>query len=171
MSDRAPPGTLDSAEPLCKDEVIFTEAGVRYAAYAWEIHSRFLSHSIGSMSMNIGGKSGQQVPSHTGVKQGCPLSPTLFGLFADPLHRHLMLRCPGEGPQLGSGQRVPDLGYADDFVLMVSSADGLQRLIDAAVEFCAQVGMCISGDKTKVLVFCKTLPGPYQWVFAGSPLH
>ena len=124
-----------------------------------------------TVSMNIGGKSGQRFTSHTGVKQGCPLSPTLFGLFVDGLHRHLLQRCPAEGPQLRSGQRVPDLGYVDDFVLLASTPEGLQRLIDAAAEFCTQVGMQISSEKTKVLVFGSSLPGPHQWYCDGSPLE
>ena len=36
--------------------------------------------------ININGRVGPVVSSQTGVKQGCPLSPTLFGLFDDGVH-------------------------------------------------------------------------------------
>ena len=42
------------------------------------------------LTININGSSGKTVQSHTGVKQGCPLSPTLFGLYIDGMHRFLM---------------------------------------------------------------------------------
>ena len=73
------------------------------------------------LSMNINGRVGHAVASQNGVKQGCPLSPTLFGLFADGLHRYLKLYCPDEGFALADGTVVPHLGYADDFVLLAGS--------------------------------------------------
>lgn len=123
-----------------------------------------------TVAMKLGERRGQSLPSETGLKQGCPLSPTLFGLFADGLHRHLLQKCPGVGPQLRNGLYVPDLGYADDFALLATTPDGLQSLIDAAAEFCAQTGMIIGADKTKVVVFSPQLPGPYQWLCGGVPL-
>ncbi len=122
-----------------------------------------------SMSINVEGRTGQPFSSFTGVKQGCPLSPMLFESFIDGLHRHLLWRCPDEGPQLRCGQRVPDLAYADDFVLMAATPTGLQRLLDAAVEFCQLVGMVISVEKSKVMVFTEKFPGPYEWLC--SPLQ
>lgn len=123
------------------------------------------------VSMNIEGKTGQQLPSKTGVKQGCPLSPTLFGLLLDGLHRHLKVSCPDAGLEVHNGLRVAELGYADDFVLLASSANELQKLIDATAEFCAFIGMIVSTEKTKVLVFSTHHPGPLQWSCAGQPLH
>ena len=124
-----------------------------------------------TVAMKIGNRMGPGLPSETGLKQGCPLSPTLFGLFADGLHRHLLQRCPGVGPPLRNGTYVPDLGYADDFALLATTPADLQRLIDAAVEFCDQTGMVISVDKTKVVVFCSCVPGPFEWHCGGAPLH
>ena len=140
------------------------------------VHGRMLRalqslYDNSRLSVNVQGRIGQNVPSRTGLKQGCPLSPTLFGLFADGLHRYLLARCPGRGPLLSDGRRIPDLGYADDFVLLADSPKGLQELIDATAEFCAATGMQISTDKTKVLVFSQVWPGPYQWMCADQPLE
>lgn len=73
----------------------------------------------------------------------------MFGLFADGLHRFLAAQCPDIGPRLSDGCRVPDLGYADDFVLVAESPQALQALMNATVQFCAATGMLISIDKTK----------------------
>jgi hypothetical protein len=63
--------------------------------------------------------------SSIGVKQGCPLSPTLFGLFLDDLEQWVM---GADGVKLPTlrGQRVPPLSYADDLLLVSVTAVGLQ---------------------------------------------
>ena len=62
------------------------------------------------LSVNISDRVGHAVSSQTVVKKGCPLSPTLSGLFADGLHRCLKLCCPDEGLPLADGTPVPNLG-------------------------------------------------------------
>ena len=94
-----------------------------------------------------------------------------YHYFADGLHRHLLKSCPEVGPQLRSGSCVPDQGYADDFALLATTLADLQRLIDAAPEFCELTGMVISIYKTKVDVFSSSLPGPYMWLCGGAPTH
>ena len=93
------------------------------------------------LTIKINGRSGKTVLSQTGVKQGCPLSPTLFGLDIDGMHRFLMASGPVDVPVLSSGVQVTGLAYADDVALMAESPQGLQRLIDLVCEFCVFMGM------------------------------
>ena len=48
-----------------------------------------------------------------GVKQGCPLSATLFGLFVDGMEQHLMDTLGHNAPSL-SGVLISLILYADD---------------------------------------------------------
>ena len=72
------------------------------------------------LTININSRSGKTMQSHTGVKQGCPLSLTLFGLYIDGMHRFLMSSGLVDVPVLSTGVQVPDLAYADDVTLMAS---------------------------------------------------
>jgi len=119
--------------------------------------------------MKVQGRTGINLPSQTGLKQGCPLSPTLFGIFVDGLFYYLATHCQDLGGQLGNAFRIRILGYADDFVLISDTAAGLQRLIDCAYQWCSLVGMILSFPKTKVMIFkAQGLPSPPLFVPAMS---
>ena len=49
----------------------------------------------------INGRQGLPLVSGSGVRQGCPLSPTLFGLLADGLHHFLQAAVAIDGLILG----------------------------------------------------------------------
>jgi hypothetical protein len=140
------------------------------------VHGRML-HALQSLyadcgiTLKVSNRLGDTLPSCTGVKQGCPLSPTLFGLLADGLHRHLVAVCPDAGLRLDDATSVLDLEYADDFDLLSGSPAGLQRLIDEAHCFFVSLGMQISVTKTKVMVFGVPLPIPYTWSCGGQLLE
>lgn len=87
-------------------------------------------YSSGTLSMKVAGTAGGPRIQQMGVRQGCPLSPTLFGLFFDGLHDHLHSCASASGIQLRSGKWVSSLVYADDVVLLSWSASGLQLLLD-----------------------------------------
>jgi len=74
--------------------------------------------------------------STMGVKQGCPMSPTLrlFGLYIDQLETHLQYHAQ-DALEL-QGQKVSILLYADDIVLMSRSPAGLQHLLHVLQLFC-----------------------------------
>ena len=85
------------------------------------------------------------------VKQGCPLSPTLFGLYIDKLEEWLNLQ-DGEGALMGEFV-IRLLLYADDLILIAKSALGLQEHLLSLEHFCRVVGMQVNTSKTKVVVF------------------
>ena len=67
---------------------------------------------------------GTHTPFHIGVglRQGCPLSTTLFNLYIWDLHQQLKGTRAGVqlgGRQAANGQLVTDLAYADDVALNV----------------------------------------------------
>lgn len=101
--------------------------------------------------MKVLGKAWAAGTATVAVRQGCPLSPTLIGVFFDDLHARLLLDCPEAGLSC-QGIPVPALFYADDVVLLSSTAAGLQQLSDSVQGFCVANGLT-SLPKTAVVVF------------------
>ena len=88
-----------------------------------------------------------------GVKQGCPLSPTLFGMYLDDLEQvfrvhHDLLDLPSL-----LVQRVPVLLYADDLALVATSPEGLQAQLDLLHAYAAKWKLTVNIDKTKAVIF------------------
>ena len=74
-----------------------------------------------------------------GLKQGCPLSPTLFGMYIDDFEEWIAEAVAG-GAQLDlpllAGLAVWVLLYADDMALVATSAAGLQTQLDVLAAYC-----------------------------------
>ena len=85
-----------------------------------------------------------------GLKQGCPLSPTLFNIFINDL--------AVEMHSLGKGVRIGDellsvLLYADDIVLLAETPEDLQSLLDTLHGWCRLNGMTVNPQKSNVIHF------------------
>ena len=139
-------------------------------------------YASGTLAMKVGGTAGAPLAQQNGVRQGCPLSPTLFGIFFDGLHPHLDHTAPHASVQLGSGRWVSSLVYADDVVLMSWPAVGLQQLLDGMHGFCQNLGLTITPTKTEVVVFnghssdswhvgAHTLPKSATFKYLGLVFH
>jgi hypothetical protein len=96
-----------------------------------------------------------------GLRQGCPLSTTLFNLFICDLHQRLTQHCPEMGVPVrrasgrnGDGMLLLDLGYADDIALCGSTASQLQAIIDCFGNYCTEHGLIINPSKCEAMVFC-----------------
>ena len=88
--------------------------------------------------------------SDIGVKQGCLLSPTLFGLYIDKLEEWLNLQ-GGDGVRLGEFV-IKLLLYADDLVLVSKSAHGFHMHLYVLEIFFRVVGMQFNTIKTKIMI-------------------
>jgi hypothetical protein len=105
-----------------------------------------------------------------GVKQGCPLSPLLFGLYLDGLEKHLDALDGDNPPQLADIV-VKLLLYGDDLALMSETPQGLQKQIDVLSEFCVERQLVINVSKTKVVVFEKHRSAAPEFTYRGTTIE
>jgi hypothetical protein len=85
--------------------------------------------------------------SDIGIKQGCPLSPILFGLYIDKLEEWLNSH-EGDGALLGDFV-IRLLLYADDLILIAKSTLGLQEHLISLERFCSTMRMQVNTSKIK----------------------
>jgi hypothetical protein len=105
---------------------------------------------------------------HSGVKQGCVLAPTLFGIFFSLLLQHafksfeegvLHKRHDGKLFNLArlraktkvKSVLIREMLFADDAAFVSHTEDGLQALMDSFSSACDDFGLTISIKKTEVL--------------------
>ena len=86
----------------------------------------------------------------SGVRQGDTLAPSLFALYLEDLIT--CIKNVNGGVPLENDQ-ISILLYADDIVLILATAEGLQKQIDAFHIWCRQWRMNVNLDKTKVVQF------------------
>ncbi len=104
-----------------------------------------------------------------GVKQGCPLSPLLFGFYLDGLEKHLDAFVGDSSPQLAD-TIIKVLLYADDLAFMSETPQGLQKQIDALSEFCVKRQLVINVSKTEVVVFEKCRNAAPEFTYRGTTI-
>ena len=91
-----------------------------------------------------------------GVRQGCLISPMSFNCYSERVLRESADELKDIGIK-GSGRVINNLRYADDIVLIATSPDDLQKLIDEVDEVSRKFGLEISTRKTCLLY---TSPSP-----------
>jgi hypothetical protein len=101
----------------------------------------------------------KEINCNIGVKQGCPLSHTLFGLYIDKLEDCLE-KAGCVGPTL-TGIVINLLLYVGDIILMARSPHDLENQLRILKEFCANMGMIVNTRKTKVTII-KSNKIPYD---------
>ena len=87
------------------------------------------------------------------MKQGFPLSPTLFGIYIDELEAFLHEHIQEAHGFLLHHVLISILLFVDDVVLLSSSSEGLQRQLDALALFCDLRKLTVNLSKTKVMIF------------------
>lgn len=91
----------------------------------------------------------EEIAPNRGVRQGDPLSPTLFILLIDGLISSLPTRI---GYRMGN-QVINCIAYADDITLIVETPESLQELLDITQEYLEKCGLKINVTKSRTLAF------------------
>ena len=81
-----------------------------------------------------------------GVKQGCPLSPTLFNICIDPLLRKLNDMAVVDGYHWYN-EATSVQAYADDVILFSDTEQGMCNLIKTVEDFCHYAGDMVINPK------------------------
>lgn len=90
-------------------------------------------------------------PLSRGTRQGCPLSPLLYALAAEPLAK--AIRTHPQVVGLSKGEVAETIStYADDTLLYLDdSADSLPTVLALIEHFGTFSGLCINWDKSQIL--------------------
>lgn len=80
-----------------------------------------------------------------GVRQGCPLSPSLFTLLLADVEEMLG---KGVGEEIG-GRKIYTLAYADDMVLLAEDEDGMKGLMGKMERYLDGKDLELNTEKTK----------------------
>lgn len=99
--------------------------------------------------MKVGVKEGASSWTWKGVRQGCPLSPTLFILLMADLEEEM--RRGGWGGMRVSEEKIYILAYADDVAVMAEDEDGIRGLMDRMERYLDEKGLELNTEKTKML--------------------
>jgi hypothetical protein len=85
-----------------------------------------------------------------GVREGSPLSPLLFSIYAEAMMLEAMEDIE-EGVRVG-GEPLKDVRFADDQGMVASTEQGLQKVMNRLNETAKRYDMKINVKKTKVMV-------------------
>lgn len=88
-----------------------------------------------------------------GIRQGCPLSPTLFNVSLADLEEEM--RKVQEGGVVLGRKKIYSLSYADDVALMSTTPEGLKEMIERLGKYLEKKGLELNTEKSKIMVFRK----------------
>ena len=117
--------------------------------------------------IEVNGSKSDRIQWKRGVLQGCPLAPLLFNLCIDPLLHGLDKSDYGLTVNIGSDSstekiKISSQAYADDVVIIGSSQDDVQHLLDIIDDYCYFSKMELAPHKCIALSNTDN-PSPYQF--------
>ena len=133
-------------------------------------------HTGTKATVQYDGSTSEPFTIRSGVKQGCVLAPTLFGIFFSLLLKHafgsstegVYLHTRSDGnlfkPARLKARRkvrsvtIRDMLFADDAAIVAHSEQDLQALLSNFANACDDFGLSISKSKTKILSQGTTTP-------------
>ena len=94
----------------------------------------------------------KSLPTTSGVRKGCHLSPFLFNLVMDVVMTRALQGLQKPGVHIFNGEKLADLEYADSIVLLFENASEGQRMLDRLADAVSCFGKLFVPAKCKVSV-------------------
>jgi hypothetical protein len=98
--------------------------------------------------MKMGAKLSKEFGINSGLRQGCVLSPVLFNLVMEKVHRTVSVR--EEGITVDD-KKLSMLAFADDVDIVVESEAELISFLPPFVRIGERLGLVINQNKTKMM--------------------
>ncbi len=98
--------------------------------HGWFLHALQALYASVPMAVSSADGMSDVFYSHLGLKQGCPLSPLLFGIFIDDFEKVVEKNRATLCMPKFAGAPVPPPLYADDLGLVSMASEGLQSQLD-----------------------------------------
>lgn len=105
------------------------------------------------------------------MKHGCPLSPTLFGIFIDELESFLRDSSLSADSCYMHQVLISILPFANDVILLAISPESLQRLLDGLASFCDLRHLFVNLSKTWVMFFNCLKTSHLHFYFQGREIE
>ena len=103
-------------------------------------------------TLEMKGRKIATIPVERGVRQGCPISPTLFDIALEPLLERLKSAHKIDG-YIAADETFNAVAYADDLTLIASSEEGMKRQIETVEKFCEYTGMQLAPSKCRLMTY------------------
>ena len=101
--------------------------------------------------VRVGDRKTEDFWTEKGVRQGCPMSPTLFNIYVMDLEEEMRKEQTG-GVTIGK-EKFWTITYADDMVLLAKSEEELKGMMRRFKKYLERKNMLLSIEKSKILVF------------------
>ena len=105
-------------------------------------------------SVRLNGKLTQFFAYEKGVIQGNPISPILFNIYVNDLFEELA-EANKTPVSLDGSSSIHALMFADDLIILSTSAKGLQDSLDRLNEYCNEWDLKVNFGKTKCIAFSR----------------
>jgi hypothetical protein len=103
--------------------------------------------------VRVDGRVSECFKTYKGVRQGCPLSPSLFAAFIGDIK--WMFRKGQAGGVVVGKEKVWSLAYADDLVVLAREEKGMKEMLGSMEKYMRRKKLTVNVEKSKMMVFRK----------------